>query len=315
MKVAQLSLPLSAVLLIGLNQSAVAGPQSMLDPYFNVKPPTKKAPAKKAAPVARPAAPTSVVINGPDLPPMKQEKIKKEKDKSLGIKTESSPEPIVSKSAAPTPIGSTSGGGAEGEGFLAGTKQIFKGFGTAAKGAVMAPTHALASGSKKMADGTKSIGGKIGGSTKGLSSKMADGTKSSGGIFVKGAKSVGNGFKAVGEKIKDGTVAATHAVPVPHLGGKKEGAEPKVADKPLNEKPVASPEKISAGGESLGGKVLAMPKTVGKGIAGAAAKTGEATKRVAAAPIGFFGKLNPFHKKDAAVQTAGSSAASKPPAQ
>lgn len=295
MKVAQFSLPLSAILMIGLNQSAVAGPQSVLDPYFHVKPPTKKAAAKKATPAARPAAPTSVVIDGPDLPPLKKEKPKKEKP--VAIKSEPAPEPIVSKSAAAsTPAANssgTNGGGTEGEGFIAGTRQIFKGFGTATKGAVMGPTHAIANGTRKLAGGTKSMG-----------SKVADGTKSSGGIFVKGAKSVGNGFKAMGGKLKDGTVAAAHAVPVPHVGGKKEGGEQKIA-----EKPVATPEKTDLGGESLGGKVLGVPKAMGKGIAGAAAKTGEATKRVATAPMGFFGKLNPFHKKEAApIQTAGKDA-------
>lgn len=309
MKVAQFSLPLSAVLVIGLNQSALAGPQSLLDPYFNVKPPTKKAPVKKPTTTVRPAAPTSVIINGPDLPPLKKEKAQKEKP--IAIKSEPAPEPLVSKPAAPsTPVSdSTNGGGSSDEaGFLAGTKQIFHGFGTAAKGAVMGPTHAIANGTRKMAGGTRNIGDKLGDKTKDLTSKVADGTKSSGGIFVKGAKSVGHGFKAVGEKMKDGTVAAAHAVP---FVGKKEDGQEKIVNKPL-----PGPEKISNDSEeSLGGKVAGMPKAVGKGIAGAAAKTGEATKRVATAPVGFFGKLNPFHKKEAQlppIRTAGAGTASKP---
>jgi hypothetical protein len=307
MKVAQFSLPLSAVLVIGLNQSALAGPQSLLDPYANVKAPTKKSVAKNAVPVARPAAPTSVVINGPDLPPVKKEKPVKQKP----IASQPSPEPIVSKSSEPKSSTKDSGTG-EG-GFLAGTKEIFHGFGTAAKGAVLAPTHAITSGSKKVAGGTKNIGEKLGDSTKGLTSKMADGTKSGGGIFVKGAKSVGHGFKAMGGKIKDGTVAAAHAVPF--VGGHDDKPVEKVASKAAPEKisskaaPISTPapEKVKdLGGESLTGKVLAMPKTVGKGIVGAAAKTGEATKKVAGAPIGFFGKLNPFHHKSApAIETAG----------
>jgi hypothetical protein len=56
-----------------------------------------------------------------------------------------------------------------------------------------------------------------------------------------------------------------------------------------------------------------MPKTAGKAVVGAAAKTGEVTKKMVTAPAGLFGKLNPF-KKDAppAVQTAGSPKAGMP---
>jgi hypothetical protein len=98
-----------------------------------------------------------------------------------------------------------------------------------------------------------------------------------------------------------------------------------VKDKELAGKPPAAPAptpianekpKGADGGESLAGKMLGMPKNVGKGIAGAAAKTGEATKKVAAAPLGLFGKLNPFHHKQQlqmpAIQTAGTPASSKP---
>lgn len=329
MKVAQLSLPLSAVLVIGLNQSALAGPQSLLDPYASVKPPSaKKAEAKKAAPVVRPAAPSSVVISAPGLPPIKEAKQKKEK--SVAVKEDSRPTaaPVVTKSAireaAPLKSSSTADGG---DGFIAGTKQIFHGFGTAARGAIAAPAHVIASGTRKAAEGTKNV-----------TSKVAEGSKSSGGIFAKGARSVTQGFKTVGSKIKDGTVAVGEkTMHVAHIGGGEKKAEkPAIAaksadaikkEKELAEKVAKVPatEKIKAeaevpitnnkkevanseGGESLGGKVLAMPSKMGKGVIAAAAKTGEATKRVATAPIGFFGKLNPFHHKGPQlppIQTAG----------
>lgn len=340
MKFAQFSLPLSAMLVIGLNQSTLAGPQSLLDPYASVKPPSaKKADAKKAAPVARPAAPSSVVINAPGLPPIKDEKPKKEKSVAIRDQVKPAPAPVVSKSAIKeaAPINSSSGTADGGEGFIAGTKQIFRGFGTAAKGAISGPAKVIASGGRKAAEGTKS-----------MTSKVAEGSKSSGGIFLKGARSVGNGFKAMGSKIKDGTVAVGEkTMSVAHLGGgdKKDKAaektvapKPAVASKPSEEavkkekelaakvakvpatekikaegdEPIINETKIGAsesgGGESLGGKVLAMPAKMGKGVMSAAAKTGEATKRVATAPIGFFGKLNPFHKKDVQlppIRTAG----------
>jgi hypothetical protein len=268
------------------------------------------------------------VISAPGLPPIKEAKVKKEKSFAIKEDSRTSPSAVVTKSAiketAPLKSSSTTDGG---DGFMAGTKQIFHGFGTAAKGAITAPAHVIANGTRKAAEGTKSV-----------TSKVAEGSKSSGGIFAKGARSVGHGFKAMGSKIKDSTVAVGEkTMHVAHIGGggEKKADKPAVASKPIDaakkEKELAekvakvpATEKIKAeaevpitngkdlakseGGESLGGKVLAVPSKMGKGVMSAAAKTGEATKRVAAAPIGLFGKLNPFHHKGPQlppIQTAG----------
>jgi hypothetical protein len=145
----------------------------------------------------------------------------------------------------------------------------------------------------------------------------------------------------MGEKIKDGTVAVGEkTMHVAHIGGgdkpavaakppvaksdeaakKEKELAAKVAKVPATEKiktegdePISNETKISekGDGESIGGKVLAMPSKMGHGVVNAAAKTGEATKRVAAAPVAFFGKLNPFHKKEVQlppVRTAGNGA-------
>lgn len=328
MKVARFSVPVSAILVIGLNQSALAGPQSLLDPYCTVKPPTRKVPAKKPQMVTPRVVPTSVQLGEPLVTGKKE------------------------KPASDKPLASSQSVGRGNGGFLAGTKEIFHGIGTATKAAVVTPTMGLVNGTKaiggKVADGTKTIGGKVadgtkglGGKvadgtkkvaegTKGLGEKVADGTKSSGGFLANGMKKMaivpkkmGEGLKVAGGKVKDGSVAAGHALAAAPkaLGHGAKTAGEKVADgtKAVTEKVAdgakattekvadttgAAATKVKDGGESVGGKVLAMPKAAAKGIAGAATKTGEATKKLATAPLGLIGKLNPFHHKEEAPKTA-----------
>src|ERR1700737_169411 len=171
MKVAKVSLPLTAILVLGASGSAVAGPQSMLDPYSNIKPPTIKNPKDNPAlkklktPVVRSAP---AVVSAP---------ISSKPEKELR---------------------SESGGG-----FVAGTKEIFHGIGTATKGAaagVVTPVKALGAG---VASGSKKVGHGV-----------ADGAKNSGGFFAKGAKAFGHGVKTAGGKMKDGTEAVGHKVAV-----------------------------------------------------------------------------------------------------
>lgn len=290
MKVAQFSLPLSALLVIGLNQSALAGPQSLLDPYATIKAPVRKTPAAVKKPVApQREMPTSVTIGGGAAAPLPV------------IKKTEAPKVVTPKTEKPKAVSAITNESSE-EGFIAGTKQIFRGFATATKGAVAAPTRLVTSGVSGMVAGTKKVGGSV-----------ADGAKSSGGFVANGAKAVGGGFLSVGGKLKDGTVAvgekvkdgagaAGHAiVAVPKaVGGGVKATGEKIADGTGD---VGS--KLKEGGGSVGGKIVAVPKAVGKGIVGAAAKTGEATKKVAGAPLGLFGKLNPFrHKEQPGVATA-----------
>jgi hypothetical protein len=318
MKAAQSSLPLSAILLIGFSQSAVAGPQSLLDPYATVKAPTKKATpsAKKAAPEK--AIPQSVTIGGGALPPLQRNK----PSATSVPAARSSAAPSRAAAPASKPIASSAPSSDGDEGFLAGTKQIFQGIGTATKGAVVTPA--------------KKLGSAVAGGAKGSGGFFANGASKVGGGF----KAMGGGFKAVGGKIKDGTVAvggkikdgsaaAGHAIvaaPKALIPGSK-GEGEKIAEKPAPKKdlpgmpivddskkelvnaplPKLSPLKTAAGeagGDGIGSKLIGMPKTAVKGLGAAAAKTGEGAKKVAGAPIGFFGKLNPFKKKEADVKTA-----------
>jgi hypothetical protein len=321
MKAAQSSLPLSAILLIGFSQSAVAGPQSLLDPYATVKAPTKKATpaAKRAAPEK--AIPQSVTIGGGALPPLQRNKPKAATTSVPAARSGAAP----TRAAAPAskPIASSAPSSEGEEGFIAGTKQIFQGIGTATKGAVVTPAKKLGSA---VAGGAKGSGGFFASGA----SKVSDGFKAMGGGFKTVGGKIKDGTVAVGGKIKDGSAAAGHAiVAAPKAlipGSKGEGAE-KIAEKPAPKKdlpgtpiiddskkelvnaplPKLSPIKTEsggAGGDGIGSKLIGMPKTAVKGLGAAAAKTGEGAKKVAGAPIGFFGKLNPFKKNDADIKTA-----------
>ena len=122
MKVAQVTVPLTAMLVFSAS-SAVAGPQSMLDPYANVKAPSSytQAAHKKVKVKPQPTPSNSVTIGAP----------------------------------ATSQVQSTS---IDSPGIMSGTKEIMHGFSTATKGAangIVNPTKKLGSG---MVTGSKKVG-------------------------------------------------------------------------------------------------------------------------------------------------------------
>lgn len=154
MKVARVSVALSALLVaFGTVGAAVASPQSMLDPYANIKPPSAK---EKLAPPAPNGKPAKVA-------PMAAQKAFKATKKE-------------------TPITSSND---QGDGFMAGTKEIFHGIGTATKGAASGIVHPMKVLGGGVVNGGKKVTGEVGG-----------------------------GVKAAGEKVKDTTVKTGHAVSV-----------------------------------------------------------------------------------------------------
>lgn len=244
MKVAQVTVPLTALLVYAAG-TAVASPLSALDPYSNVKAPSTK------AKLAQPTVNSKPV----KLPP-----------------TQAAAAPVFKTAEKSTPINDqveSTGGG-----FLAGTKQILHGFGTATKGAASDIVHPA-----------KSIGGGMVNGSKKVTHGMVEGAKNTGELVSKSAKKMGDGVKAGAGKVKDGTMAA----------GKAVSAVPEKMGEGLK----STGDKVKEGGGGMGSKLVAMPKAIGKGIFGAASKTGEATKKVAGAPLRLAGKLNPFHHKGA----------------
>ncbi len=141
-------------------------------------------------------------------------------------------------------------------------------------------------------------------STKAASSGMVNGTKAVG-------SKIAEGFKSTGEKVKEGTAAA--------------GEKMAVVPKKIGEGFKSTGEKVKEGSSSVGEKLAggfgalgAIPKAMG----GAASKTGDGAKKLAAAPAAGFGaighgfsKMNPFHKDEAPVATAQKTAAPSGPKQ
>jgi hypothetical protein len=242
MKVALVTVPLTALLVLAAGPVS-ASPQSMLDPYSNVRPPSTK--AKLASPTTEKAPKEPVV-----------------KPTHSSYAAPKADKPLVTSDE-------TSGGG-----FLAGTKQIFHGFGTATKGAASDVVHPV-----------KSLGGGVIAGGKKVGQSITDGATKTTEIMGSGAKKVSGGVKAAGVKVKDGTLGAGKAI--------------SEAPKKLGDGIKETGDKIKGGSESAGSKVMALPKAMGHGIVGAAEKTGEATKKVALAPLKLAGKLNPFHHKSA----------------
>lgn len=274
MRVEQVTLSLAAAL-VATTAGVNAGPQSQLDPYANVKPPTTK-----------------------ELQQRKEQQVKK----SRPYATPPLKNPAADLNAIAPDKSSTQPGG-----FVAGTKQVFHGIGTATKGAASDIVHPVKTFGTGIANGGRKVG-----------STVVNGAKASGETLVKGVHKVGDGVKAAGGKVIDTTGSAGKAVSaVPRKLGEglkaagdkvKEGGE-KIAS---STKAAGSKVKESAG--SVGEKVTAVPKKIGEGIASAAEKTGEAAKKVATAPIHLASKLNPFHRKDDhALQTAATPAATDKP--
>lgn len=222
----------SSVLLLSLavaltgSLTAQAGPQSILDPYAGVQAPRS----------ASKETPRTVTFTG----------------KSVQLKSFG-----TGKAKSDHPEGAAPAATAADGGMLAGTKQIGDGIAKTTKGAVGG-----------VMNGTKKIG-----------SGIANGVKSSGLFLTKGCKAVGHGIasagaktavvpkkmgeglKVTGEKLKDGSLAATQAVAK--------------APKAIGHGMKVGGEKMVDGTQAVGGKIADTSGSVAKG----------------------FGRLNPFKHK------------------
>lgn len=183
------SLPLAMAWLVIGSQCALAGSQSLLDPYANIQAPSSNATAKpvkqqkKVAPVAAaPAAPqqsttTYVTMPGAESQP---------KQKATGPATKTADgEPSLMGGMSDIKEGCSKTVKAAGAGIVGGTKAA----------------------SNKLVEGTKFVGHGVAAGTKRIGGGIATGAKASGSYIAKGARALGNGLKATGSKVKEGTGA------------------------------------------------------------------------------------------------------------
>ncbi|HEY9790562.1 MAG TPA: hypothetical protein V6D22_09210 [Candidatus Obscuribacterales bacterium] len=203
MNVARVTVPVAAALIISTG-SAVASPQSMLDPYANIKAPTTK--QKLSQTVAKPAkesrvSPKASKVDDSDIPP-----------------------PKAIKAAKTTSVSS----GESGNGFISGTKEIFHGVGAATKGAAADVVHPVKVVGGGVVSGGKKVGSTLADGAKTATTKVKDATGGVGKAVTAAPKKVGEGLKTAGAKIKDGTVAAGKAVTAaPKAVGRAVGGAPK----------------------------------------------------------------------------------------
>lgn len=203
----------AGLILIG-GSAAVAGSQSVLDPYNQVQAPGGSGGKGKGA---RPAA-------EPGNDPLDVSTTSTYVTMPMGENHEES-----AKAEEPSKLGGMFSG-------VSGLTEPFKNAGA------------------KMAEGSKAVGSSVANGTKKIGSTIAGGAKASGECFMKGARAIGGGLKATGDKLKDGTQAIGGKVAdLPHaIGHKKdkdappEAATPQVADKvvPQTQAPSTGEESI-----------------------------------------------------------------------
>lgn len=266
MKVANVTLPLAALLFLTGNGVALAGSASALDPYAYIQAPSRaereqqlrktktfkvkhlKASKQKAVeetePVAKaPQKPVQVIVNT-DADPKFQDKTPAAKPQA--VKTAS-----TEHGSSFTEHGSS---------FLDGIKE--------STGGIAKSTKAVGS---SMVNGSKTVGAKIAG---GLKSTAAAGEK-----MAVVPKKIGEGFKSTGEKLKEGSssVGSKIADGFKSAGGSL-AAIPKA---------VGSVAGKVGGSTSEGAKKLAAAPAAGLGAIGHS-----------------ISKMNPFHKDEAPTSIA-----------
>jgi len=202
---------LLTALFVSSTAAAFAGSKSMLDPYCAVQPPASKKPKQAARQgqqdTAESTHTTYISMPMPNDPQQKKagklslfsHHPKEPKEQKQEAVAEAKPEKhdsgepgIAAKSIASVK--------SAGSGIVGGTK---------------------AAGSK-IVEGSKAVGGGIASGTKKIGGGIASGAKASGGYLMKGVTAIGHGFKATGEKVKDGAGSAgTKVAGLPKLWGKK----------------------------------------------------------------------------------------------
>lgn len=248
MKVANVTMPLMATILLSGNAVALAGASSALDPYAYIAAPTRaqreaeaakknkknKAQVKKVSAAVDPeprgrssieTVPASVVIN--DRP-------------RTAAKKPAPVAPVAAKQAEPakaeTALKTTDEGPQSGEGFLDGIKMSTKAIGTG----MMNGTKSVGSGFAKIGSGFKTAGSKmkestvaVGGkvtegfkntgekvkeSSSGMGGKIADASGKAGGALMAFPKMIGHGVQKTASKVGDSGDGAKKIVMAPVAG-------------------------------------------------------------------------------------------------
>jgi hypothetical protein len=255
----------SAILLLAENSSALAGPQSLLDPYASIAPPN---------PAAQRAAKGKKKVANPG-PQMERDISRDPMDRQPVVSRYQPPKPKDPEKAPKRETASTSDD-SDG-GFFDGMGEI--------KNGIVHSTKAATSG---IVDGSKFVGG-----------GMFSGTKKVGGGMVKGAKAVGTGFAAAGGKVADGAAAAGSKVAdVPKaLGSGIKGGAGKVKDGTgsAGEKAAALPKAVGHGMVATAGAVKDGTGAVGKKLVAAPVAMTRGIGRL-------FGKRSPAEDARATAQ-------------
>lgn len=225
------SLPLVLTgLLLGTTTSAMAGSQSLLDPYATIAAPATpqqqgKKGSKKAtqAPVAQAPAQEAPQTSTTYVTMPMQDHVKgKAKVTTAPVSAPSGGQSTTAQAGGPTPQAADNGG------ILSGVKEIQQGCSNTVKAcgsSVVNSTKAAGSkivaGGKFVSNGVTSGTKKIGTGFATIGGGIASGARSSGSYLAKGAKAIGHGFMVTGEKVKDSTEAVGGKVAhLPKIWGK-----------------------------------------------------------------------------------------------
>lgn len=283
------SLPLAMALLVIGSQCALAGSQSLLDPYAGIQAPSSNAAAKpakqqkKAAPAAAaPQAPqsTTTYVTMPG--------------------TENQPKPGASAKASD---------GTQ-PGLMSGMSDIKEGCSKTVKAAGAGIVGGTKAASNKIVEGTKFVGHGVAKGTRRIGDGIATGAKASGNYIARGAKAIGNGLKATGTKVKEGTGAVGSKVAgLPKVLKLKKGDTPSTAVATTSQGPStvqATPRELTPSpmANNQTSTVQSTPAVIATPVTArnsATAGGGGLTKKVAAIPSNVassmgkaFGKIKMF---------------------
>lgn len=179
----KLFLPLLVILPVSLAQApdALAGTQSLLDPYASVDAPTKSKKGHKADAVEE-----SILDEASSSEP---EKKKTPNHSQKAVKAPKEPKSAASKSST------------NGAGLMTNVKSMEE---RSAEGLKKTGT--------KLVDGTKAAGSKLAEGTKTLEEHVAAGAKASGEYLKKGASAIGHGLQETTGKVKETASGLEHKI-------------------------------------------------------------------------------------------------------
>jgi hypothetical protein len=231
------ALPLLVILPLSLCQApiALAGSQSLLDPYASVDAPAAK---KGKTHTPKKEAVTESILDEASSSQPEQNSAPKHAEKApKAPKTAKAPKaPKIAKAPKPpkpTTTASTTGGG-----VMTNLKNMEVSSAKTLKSASSKFLAGSKSASTKLVEGSKTAGGKIAEKTKTLSEHLAAGAKTSGEYLKKGATAMGHGIQKTTGKVKETASALEHKVKPGSTAIAAKPSSAEVPGKPLDSKPL-----------------------------------------------------------------------------